>query len=61
MSVVRAFAHCAMGRRIDPSLSYFSFHNWCNKVRRMCYSVRGMMHIKELLLLIRKSSSSLAI
>ena len=23
--MVRAFAHGAMGRRIDPSLSYFSF------------------------------------
>ena len=38
-SVVRAFAHGAMGRRIDPSwggpIDYFSFqpviHDWCNK------------------------------
>ena len=38
-SVVRAFAHGTMGRRIDPSWwthwSYFSFqpvlHNWCTK------------------------------
>ena len=33
--MVRAFAHGAMGRRIDPSLNYFSFqpvlHDWCNK------------------------------
>ena len=41
-------------------LSYFSFqpvlHEWCNKDRGMCYSVCGMAHIKEPLLLIRKSS-----
>ena len=44
---------------VDP-LSYFSFqpvlHNWCNKGHGMCYPVCGMMHIKEPLLLIRKSS-----
>ena len=44
---------------VDP-LSYFSFqpvlHNWCNKGRGMCYPVCGMVHIKEPLLLIRKSS-----
>ena len=43
----------------DP-LSYFSFqpllHDWCNKGRGMCYPVCRMMHIKEPLLLIRKSS-----
>ena len=50
-SVVRAFAHGAMGRRIvvDP-LSYFSFqpvlHDWCNKGRGMCYPVYGIVHIK---------------
>ena len=63
-SVVRAFAHGAMGRRIDPSgvnpLSYFSFqpvlHDWCNKGRGMCYPVCGMVHIEEPLLLIGKSS-----
>ena len=42
---------------VDP-LSYFSFqpvpHDWCNKGRGMCYPVRGMMHIKELLFLIGK-------
>ena len=64
-SVVRAFAHGAMGCRIDPCgmdpLSYFSFQpvlqDWCNKGRGMCYPVCGMVHIKEPLLLIRKSSS----
>ena len=62
-SVVRMFTNGAMGRQIDPSchtLSYFSFqpvlHDWCNKGHGMCYSVCGMMHIKDPLLLIRKSS-----
>ena len=62
--MVRAFAHGAMGRRIDPSyvspLTYFSFqpvlHNWCNKGCGMCYPVCGMVQIKEPLLLIGKSS-----
>ena len=64
-SVVRAFVHGAMGRRIDPS--------WCgptelflvpasalfNSVHSalclgMCYPVYGMVHIKEPLLLIGK-------
>ena len=44
---------------LDP-LSYFSFqpvlHDWCNKDRGMFYPVCGMMHIKEPLLLIGKSS-----
>ena len=44
---------------VDP-LSYFSFqpvlHDWCNKGRGMCYSVCGMVHIKEPLMLIDKSS-----
>ena len=44
---------------VDP-LSYFPFqpvfHDWCNKDRGICYHVCGMMHIKEPLLLIGKSS-----
>ena len=44
---------------VDP-LGYFSFqpviHDWCNKGRGMCYPVCGMVHIKEPLLLIDKSS-----
>ena len=44
---------------VDP-LSYFSLqpvlHAWCNKGRGMCYPVCGMVHIKEPLLLIDKSS-----
>ena len=44
---------------VDP-LSYFSFqpvlHDWCNKGCGMCYPVCGMVHIKEPLLLIEKSS-----
>ena len=39
---------------------YMSFqpvlNDWCNKGRGMCYPVCGMMHIKEPLLLIDKSS-----
>ena len=41
-------------------LSYLSFrpvlHNWCNKGRGMCYPVCGMVHLKEPLLSIEKSS-----
>ena len=41
-------------------LSYFSFqtvfHDWCNKGCGVCYPVCGMMHIKEPLLSIEKSS-----
>ena len=41
-------------------LSYFSFqpvlHDWRDKDRGMCYSVYGIVHIKEPLLLIGKSS-----
>ena len=63
-SVVRAFVHGAMGRRINPSwggpIELFSFqpelHDWYNKGRCMCYPVCGMVHIKEPLLLIGKSS-----
>ena len=44
---------------VDP-LSYFSFqpvlHDWYNKGRGMSYPVCGMVHIKEPLLLIDKSS-----
>ena len=44
---------------VDP-LSYFSFqpvlHDWCTKGRGMCYPVCVMVHIKEPLLLIDKSS-----
>ena len=40
--------------------TYFSIqpvlHDWCNKGRGMCYPVCGMMHTKESLLLIGKSS-----
>ena len=44
---------------VDP-LSYFSvqpvLHDWCNNGCGMCYPVCGMVHIKEPLLLIDKSS-----
>ena len=52
--VVRSILH-----GVDP-LSYFSFqpvhHDWYNKGCGMCYPVCGMVHIKEPLLLIDKSS-----
>ena len=63
--MVRAFAHGAMGRRINPSwgrlIELFLVpssapHNWCNKGCGIYYPVCGMMHIKEPLLLIGKSS-----
>ena len=51
-SVLRAFAHGAMGRQIDPSwggpielfLIPASAHDWCNKGCGMCYPVCGMVH-----------------
>ena len=46
--MVRAFAHGAMGCRIEPS--------WFNKGHGICYPVCGVMHIKEPLLLIGKST-----
>ena len=62
-SVVRAFAHGAMRRRIDPSwggpIKLFlvpASGDWCNKGCGMCYPVSGMVHIKEPLLLIGNSS-----
>ena len=55
-SMVRAFAHGTMGRRIDPSWGRPVLHDWCNKGCGMCYPVIGMVHIKEALLLIGKSS-----
>ena len=57
--MVRVFAHGAMGRRIDPSCGEpieLFLHDWCNKGRGICYPVCGMVHIKEPLLLIAKSS-----
>ena len=46
---------------LGGTLSYFSFqpvhHDWCNKGRGMCYPVCWILHIKEPLLLIGKSST----
>ena len=57
--MVRVFAHGSILHGVDP-LSHFSFqpvlHDWCNKGHGMCYHVCGIMHIKEPLLLIAKSS-----
>ena len=42
------------------AFSYLLFqpvlHDWCNKCRGMYYPVCGIVHIKEPLLIIRKSS-----
>ena len=54
-SVVRAFAHGAMGRRIDPSWSG-PIELFLVPGRGMCYLVCWMVHIKGPLLLIGKSS-----
>ena len=48
------------GGKISAQLPQLSFqpvlHDWCNKGCGMCYPVCGMVHIKEPLLLIDKSS-----
>ena len=62
--MVRAFAHGAMGRWIDSSwggpielfLDPASAPRMVKKGCGMCYYVSGMVHIKEPLLLIDKSS-----
>ena len=60
--MVRTFAHDAMGHRIDPSwggpieLFLVPASTPRNKGRGTYYPVCGMMHIKEPLLLTRKSS-----
>ena len=50
--MVRAFAHGAMGRRIDPSWGGpISHSSQCSTTgvtgRGMCYPACGMVHIKE--------------
>ena len=48
---------------VDPlrDVSFQSvLHDWCNKGRGMCYPVCWMLHIKEPLLLIGKSSHVVA-
>ena len=54
---VRAFAHGAMGRRIDPSWSGpIELFLVPASVPQLVYPVCGVVHIKEPLLLIEKSS-----
>ena len=63
-SVVRALTHGVMGHQTDPSWWThwaISRSSQCltigvTKTSGMCYPVSGMMHIKEPLLLIEKSS-----
>ena len=54
--MVRAFTDGAMGHWIDPSW-WISDSCQCSKGRGMCYPVSRMVHIKEHLLLIGKSST----
>ena len=56
--MVRAFAHGAMGRRIDPTWGrpIDLFLVPASAPRLVYYPVCGMMHIKEPLLLIGKST-----
>ena len=61
--MVRAFAHGAMGRRIDPSWwthRAISRSSQCSMTgvtkAWVCAILSGMVHIKEPLLLIEKSS-----
>ena len=59
--IIYKIADGSLGRSfmVDP-FSYISLqpvlHDWCNKGHGMCYPVNGMIHIKEPLLLIGKSS-----
>ena len=53
--MVRAFAYGAMGRRIDPSWGG-PIELFLVPASGMYYPVYGMVHIKEPLLLIGKSS-----
>ena len=59
LQMKKIFNGCLLHGGVDP-LSYFSFqpvlNDWCNKGRGMCYPVCGMVHIKEPLLSIEKSS-----
>ena len=56
----RGFPLLFSSQSVCLSLSYFLFqpvlHDLCNKGCGMCYPVCGMLHIKEPLLLIRKTS-----
>ena len=51
--VVKSIPH---GGPIGYVSSQPVLHNLCNKRRGMCYPVCGMVHIKESLILIRRSS-----
>ena len=46
---------CTMLNRVSSYIKPV-LHDWCNKGRGMCDPVCGMVHIKEPLLLIEKSS-----
>ena len=50
----------ALNNALSVSVNVFKvfliFHDWCNKGCGMCYPICEMMHIKEPLLVIGKSS-----
>ena len=48
--------HCIFYRLLLKKAFQPVLHDWCNKGCGMCYPVCGVVHIKEPLLLIRKSS-----
>ena len=50
------FAATTWATLSDKLQVLFYMHDWCNKGCDMCYPVCGMLHIKEPLLLIGKSS-----
>ena len=55
LSIIIIISDSLTGNSSQTSFQPVS-HDWCNKGRGMCYTVCGMMHIKEPLLLIGKSS-----
>ena len=53
---VSVYLSLSVSLSLFMSVSGFQLHDWCNKGHGMCYPVCGMVHIKEPLLLIGKSS-----
>ena len=43
--------------KLIPFDALTELHDWCNKGRGMCYHICGMVHIKECMLLMWKTSS----
>ena len=51
--IIKSIPH---GGPIELFLVPALFHDWCNNGRGMCYSLCGMVHVKDLLPLIERSS-----